>query len=198
VRLTTTELNQGLTGISPDGQTLVYTNVIVNASHWEVMGAPADGSSDGTALVSGPFRQGSGTISPDGRWLAYRSDESGDFEIYVQPFPGPGSKYAVSIGGGTAPTWSRDGSELFYRDSQGMMVAVTVSPGAGSPVGTRTPLFPASAYVNGGASFAEHDVAPDGRFLMMKMAGTSTADGAAPQIRIVLNWFEELNSRMPE
>ena len=79
VRVTTTDESQALSGISPDGQTLVYSRVMLD--RWEIMGMPVDGSAEPAALVSGPFRQGSGTISPNGRWLAYRSDETGTFEI---------------------------------------------------------------------------------------------------------------------
>jgi serine/threonine-protein kinase len=196
-RVTTTEENQGLTGISPDGQTLVYSRVIDNAAHWEVMALPADGSADASALVPGLFRQGSGTISPDGRWLAYRSDESGQFEIYVEPFPGPGAKIPVSIGGGTQPAWSRDGGELFYRDNAGMMVAAAISDDATPPVGDRTPLFQAAPY-RMGAGFRQYHVAPDGRFLMQRRPGVASGvGGQAPQITVVLNWFEELRERVP-
>jgi len=195
-RLTTTDENQGLTGISPDGQTLVYTRVIETGSHWEVMGMPADGSTEATPLVLGPFRQGAATISPDGRWLAYRSDESGQFEIYVQPFPGPGAKVPVSIGGGTQPAWSRDSSELFYRDTDGMMVAASISDGANALVGDRTPLFQAGRYFLGGG-YRQYDVAPDGRFLMQRQPVQDSAEGGAPHINVVLNWFEELKARVP-
>ena len=199
-RLTTTDQSQGLTGISPDGQTLVYSRVI-DASHWEVLATPADGSAEGTPLVSGPFRQGAGTIAPNGRWLAYRSDESGQFEIYVEPFPGPGAKVPVSIGGGTQPAWSRDSGELFYRDNDGMMIAATISDGgaiadASAPsVSGRPPLFPAGEYRLGGG-YRQYHVAPDGRFLMQRRPGT-TDGGEAPQITVVLNWFEVLRERVP-
>ena len=126
-RLTNTEENQALSGISPDGQALIYSKVIENATRWEIMTMPSDGSGEAVALVSGPTRRGSGIISRDGKWLAYRSDESGDWEIYVQPFPGPGAKVPVSIGGGIQPVWSQDGRELFYRGAGGTMMAATIT-----------------------------------------------------------------------
>jgi serine/threonine-protein kinase len=196
-RVTTTDENQGLTGVSPDGQTLVYSHVYTNNDHWEVMSMPSGGSTDATPLVAGPFRQGGGTISPDGRWLAYKSDETGQFEIYIEPFPGLEAKIPVSIGGGTQPAWSHDSSELFYRDNDGMMVAATISDDAIRPVGDRTPLFPAAGYRLGGG-FRQYHVAPDGRFLMMRRAGTTSAEGGeAPHINVVLNWFDELRERVP-
>jgi Tol biopolymer transport system component len=196
-RVTTTDENQGLTGVSPDGQTLVYSRVFTNNDHWEVMSMAAEGSTDGTTMVAGPFRQGGGTISPDGRWLAYKSDETGQFEIYIEPFPGLGAKIPVSIGGGTQPAWSHDSSELFYRDNDGMMVAAAISDDVIRPVGDRTPLFPAGDYRLGGG-FRQYHVAPDGRFLMQKRAGQGSADGGeVPHINVVLNWFDELRERVP-
>ncbi len=130
--------------------------------------------------------------------MAYKSDETGQFEIYIEPFPGPGGKIPVSIGGGTQPAWSHDSSELFYRDNDGMMVAATIFDDAARPVGDRTPLFPAALY-RLGTGFRQYHVAPDGRFLMQRLAGQSTVDGGeAPHINVVLNWFEELRERVPD
>jgi len=196
-RVTTSDESQALTGITPDGTTMTYSRVA--SEHWEVMGTATDGSGDATPLVDGPFRQGTGDISPDGRWLAYRSDETGPFEIYVQPFPGPGAKVPVSIGGAVGPVWSFDSREIFYTDPEGTMRAATIS-GEGTPrVTQRTALFPASAFQSGGTSVREFHVAPDGRFLMMRPFVGDSDDGGppTPQIVVVLNWFEELRARVP-
>ena len=83
-----------------------------------------------------PFEEGGARFSPDGRWLAYVSIESGRPEVYVQPYPGPGGKWQVSIDGGTEPVWSRNGRELFYRSGNRMMaVETTMQPSfsAGKP-----------------------------------------------------------------
>jgi hypothetical protein len=88
VRMMTTEENQAIQGITPDGRTLIYTDVIDNATRWEIMAVPADGSGEPVAIVSGPSRRGTGSISPNGRWMAYRSDESGTFQLYAQALPG--------------------------------------------------------------------------------------------------------------
>ncbi len=110
---------------------------------------------------------------------------------------GPGAKVPVSIGGGTQPAWSRDSSELFYRDNNGMMIAATISEEATPPVGERAPLFQAAAY-RLGVGYRQYHVAPDGRFLMQKQPGGASADGGeTPQITVVLNWFEELRERVP-
>ena len=114
----------------------------------------------------------------------------------MQPFPGPGAKVPVSIGGGTQPAWSRDSSELFYRNTDGMMVAASISDGANALVGDRTPLFQAGRYFLGGG-YRQYDVAPDGRFLMQRRPVQESAEGGAPRINVVLNWFEELKERVP-
>ena len=134
------------------------------------MTLPADGSAEPTAVVTGPFRRGTGDISPNGRWLAYRSDEAGDFEIYVEPFPGPGPKVPVSIGGGNELIWSADSRELFYRGADGMLLSASISEGERPGVVDRRPLFSAAPYRGGGNSPRQYHVAPDGRFLMMRAA----------------------------
>ena len=197
VRVTNTDESQALTGITPDGQTMVYSQV--QADRTEIMGATADGSADPDTLVSGPFRHLTGTVSPDGQWLAYRSDETGLFEIYVQPFPGPGAKVPVSIGGGNEPVWSADSRELFYRDTDGMMMAATITGSERPQVSERTVLFSAASFRSGGTSARQYHVARDGRFLMMRLPGAESGDEAAasPEITVVLNWFEELRARVP-
>jgi Tol biopolymer transport system component len=196
VRVTTTDESQALSGISPDGQTLVYSRVMLD--RWEIMGMPVDGSAEPAALVSGPFRQGSGTISPNGRWLAYRSDETGTFEIYVEPFPGPGAKIPVSIGGGNEAVWSLDSRELFYLDNGGTMMAARITGEAVPQVSERAALFSAAPFRSAGVSAHQHHVAPDGRFLMMRVPGTESEDDevSPPEITVVLNWFEELRARV--
>jgi hypothetical protein len=198
-RLTTTEENQALSGISSDAQVLLYSKVIDNNTRWEIMTMLVDGSAEPLALVTGPSRRGSGMISPDGKWLAYRSDESGDWEIYVQPYPGPGAKVPVSIGGGVQPVWSQDGQELFYHGAGGMMMAATITGDATPLVSDRSELFSTTRYRTGIGPRLYH-VAPDGRFLMMRTPGSSGSGDGGPstnQITVVLNWFEELKERVP-
>jgi serine/threonine-protein kinase len=142
------------------------------------------------------FNEISGAFSPDGRWLAYRSDESGRNEVYVQPYPGPGGKWQISTEGGTEPVWARNGRELFYRNGDKMMaVEITTQPAftASTPkvlfegqFGTADSLL--SAPTN-------YDVSPDGqRFLMIK---ASEEQPSPTQINVVLDWFEELKRRVP-
>jgi len=124
-----------------------------------------------------------GVFSPDGRWLAYSSDESGRSEVYVQPFPGPGSKARVSNGGGAQPRWRGDGREVFYREQTGKVVAVPVAVRDGAfEVGTPQTLFATRMNPTPGTQF---DVTRDGqRFIVSVPVET---EGASP-LTLVLNW----------
>ena len=129
-------------------------------------------------------------ISPDGHWLAYNSDESGRYEIYVVPYPGPGGKWQVSTEGGREPAWNRNGRELFYRDGDRMM-AVEISTQSGFSAGAPKVLFQGN-YQALAASTPNYDVSADGqRFLMLQ------ATEQQAQINVVLNWFEELKQKVP-
>jgi len=131
-------------------------------------------------------------FSPDGRWLAYASDESGRREIYVQPYPGPGGKWQISTDGGNEPVWSPNGRELFYRN-QDKMMAVDISTQPAFAAGKPHELF-AGDYVRSYAGGPFYDVSRDGnRFLMLKPVG----EGAPTQINVVLNWTEELKRLVP-
>jgi Tol biopolymer transport system component len=147
-------------------------------------------------FLATPFNEGAPQFSPDGRWLAYVSNESGRYEIYVQPYPGPGAKSQISTDGGGEPLWNPDGRELFYRSGNKMMVVeITAQPSfsAGKP----KVLFagPYQTSPNPVPS-PNYDVSPDGqRFLMLKPGDPA---GETPtQINVVLNWFEELKRKVP-
>jgi eukaryotic-like serine/threonine-protein kinase len=141
-----------------------------------------------------PFIVSAPRFSPDGRWLAYISNESGRYEIYVQPYPGPGGKWQISTEGGTEPMWNPNGREMFYRSGR-KMLAVEIATQPGFAAGRPRVLFEGD-YLPTPLSFPNYDVSPDGqRFLMLK---SNEAGEAAPtQINVVLNWFEELKRRVP-
>jgi hypothetical protein len=127
-------------------------------------------------------------LSPDGRWLAYTSDETGQFEIYVVPFPNTtAARWAVSTRGGTEPLWSHRGSELFYRDGSGNLVAVEVKTTPTFSFGRQTLLFPASGFASEELGL-QYALAPnDQRFLMIRPL--------PEKLIVVKNWFEELNAK---
>jgi serine/threonine-protein kinase len=142
-------------------------------------------------LLERPANDREAEFSPDGRWVAWVSDESGSEEVYVAAYPSLVDKVAISTAGGTAPKWSRDGRELFYRQGDALM-AVAVDTSRGFRAARPMRLF-AGAYSGTGRADA-FDVAPDGRrFVMVKSDETATLQ----QLTVVNNWFEELKRRVP-
>jgi len=135
-------------------------------------------------------------FSPDGRWLAYHSFESGTNEVYVQRFPGPGGKWQVSTGGGSSPKWSRNGKELFYRSSDKIMIA-TYSAAGDSFRADKPQLWSPGQFTGLGGGVGNFDLHPDGkRFAVLKAPGTE-ATAAVNKVNLVLNWFDELKRRVP-
>ena len=124
-------------------------------------------------------------FSPDGRWIAYQSDISGRYEVYLMAFPGRGGRYQVSAEGGTNPRWNPNGAELFYRH-EGRVMAVDVAT-------TREPQLGRPRVLFDGRYLPSYDVAPDGdRFVMIQVE----EEEPPTEIRIVLNWFDELEQKM--
>ena len=181
------------TSVTPDGRTLIFTRSFgIRLEVWEMA---LDGSGAAGPVIEGAFSRGNAEVSPDGNWLAYRSDHSGQNEVYVQPYPGPGPTLPVSIGGGRGPVWSADGSDLYYRRDSDVMV-VDVNSGSGAiEISTPRELL-RGTYLAG--DNREYHVAPDGRFLML--TGDAPTDGTATptaQLILVENWFEELKRLVP-
>ena len=196
-RLTTSEFRQNPGSWSPDGQVLAfhqqpgaYGSSSTGRDIWVL---PMEGERKPSPFLQTPFNEAAPRFSPDGRWLAYVSDESGRREVYVQPFPGPGGKWQISTDGGVEPVWARNG-ELFYRNENGdkmMVVDFTTEPTfrAGNP---RLLFEGFYQRREGGGNRAYYDVTSDGqRFLMVQ------AVAGAGQIHVVLNWFEELKRLVP-
>ncbi len=177
--------------VSPDGSWLVYTED--NRESGRDIGVISlNGDATPRTLLGTQFLEDAAVISPDGQFLAYSSTESGRSEIYVSPFPAVDQdRWPVSRNGGTYPAWSRDGKELFYLNDGAMMAARR----AASPDlswNEPTELF-SGDYVQSDVFERPYDVAPDGRFLMMK-----SVSGSRPgEITVVLNWFEELKRLVP-
>jgi eukaryotic-like serine/threonine-protein kinase len=189
-RLTTSEYVDPPRSFSPDGQLLAYVEVNPTTGYdiWVLR------LSDRKAqpFLQTPFNESVPSFSPDGHWLAYISDESGRFEVYVQPYPGPGSKYQISTEGGTEPVWNPNGKELFYRSGDKMMT-VDISSQPSYSVGRPKMLFQ-GPYVPTPITFPFYDVSPDGqRFLMLKPIEQTFLT----QIVVVQNWFEELKQKVP-
>ena len=142
-------------------------------------------------LIATEFDEHTPAISPDGRWLAYVSNETGRYEVYVTRYPELGSRWTVSASGGTEPLWSRDGKELFFRSNSKMLsVSVETDPST-IELGSAEVLFDAPYQRDTIAR--DYDVSADGRFVMIKEGDTAADD----RVEVVLNWFQELERLVP-
>jgi len=181
---------------SADGRGLVYVDGNTGPAGSLMFVLATDGARKPQPLLHGPAQDRQPSVSPDGRWLAFAS-ASADIprsEIYVAPFPGAESRQQVSVEGGREPLWNRDGRELVYRSGR-RMFAVPVDTTRGFSAGKPRVLFE-RRYVSGAWDVAglDYDLAPDGRFLMLK---PDADEEAPPRLNVVLNWSEELKQRVP-
>jgi Tol biopolymer transport system component len=192
-RLTTGDNNQSTNSWSPDGQELAFTE-----------SGPTTGSDIWVQRLGGdrkarPFLQtraneGGAAFSPDGHWLAYESDETGQEEIYVRPFPGPGGKWQISTGGGTQPMWAWNGQELFYRSGDKFMSASIEAMPAFVAAKPRL-LFEGQFEKGSNPFFANYDVARDGqRFLMIKQ---SEQEILPTEFSVEFHWGDKLRGITP-
>jgi serine/threonine-protein kinase len=148
-------------------------------------------------LLQSGAKEWIGDLAPDGRWLAYDSDESGQFEVYLRPFPDLSTaREQVSIGGGGFAKWGPPGSgELYYIGADGAMMAVQVDEGPPLRIGRPTKLFQFAPRITLGASARPYDVAGDGRFLLLRAAADEQPSTVT--VTVILNWFEELRAQVP-
>jgi serine/threonine protein kinase/Tol biopolymer transport system component len=191
-QLTTSEFIQAPVSFSRDGQLLCFLeiNPATGFDIWVLQVRDHKAQ----PFLRTPFNESAPQLSPDGRWLAYISTESGRYEIYVQPYPGPGGKWQISTEGGTEPVWNPNGRELFYRSGNKVM-AVEISTQPSFVAGKPRMLFE-GPYLPTPLTNPNYDVSPDGqRFLMLKPS--ESAEAAPTQINVVQNWFEELKQRVP-
>ena len=196
-RVTRSSNVQGPTGISPDGSRLIFTET-TPATGDDVMQVELTRDRRVTALIRTRSVERNGIVSPDGRWLAYEADDSGQFEIYVRPYPDVnGGRWQVSTEGSTRPLWSRSGQELFFVSVTGAIRRVGV--GAGAPWTATAPTtavkegYATAAPVNPGRTY---DISPDGeRFLLAKPA--AEPNGSPPQLIVVPHFDQELRRLVP-
>ena len=191
-RLTTSEYSQAVGSVSPDGPTLSFIQSQPDGGEAVMTLGLQDRKV--TPFLNSRFSAWHPEFSPDGRWMAYASDESGRFEVYVQPYPGPGSKTQVSSERGRSPMWSRNGKQLFYWQGPKLW-AVDVQIGSVFSAGKPRLLFEQEGY---GTSdpIRNWDISPDGqRFLMVKWEESKPQP--VTEFILVQNWFEELNRLVP-
>ena len=176
-----------LTDWSPDGKWLAFNRL---ADQMSVQLVSTDGEGQLVPVSTTTGNQSSAVFSPGGEWLAYSSDESGRSEVYAMSFPELGSKIQVSVDGGQSPRWNGRGDELFYlgADDKITVRSVSIQGRALRFSGTPRALFPTTM------EWPEYDVTPDGQHFVVF---APNPDAPAREIRVVLNWFEELRDRVP-
>ena len=178
--------------VSPDGKRLVF------AEGGDVKELALDGSGRIRPLLQTPAGERNAVISPNGRWLAYESNESGREEVHVRPFPDvEGGRWQVSTAGGARPVWARNGTELFYLAPGGALMRVTVDSGTTWSAGVSIKLFDWPYYSTAAANGRTYDVSADGQRFLMIRRGDGSDDSASPPIVIVQYWTEELKRLVP-
>jgi hypothetical protein len=181
-------------GVTPDGRQVISAGL----GNRDLQILALDGTRRVQPLLQTPFVERNGIVSPDGHWLAYESDSSGRFEIYVRPFPDVSTgQWLISPAGGTRPLWAANGQELFYVAPGGALMAARVGPrGDAWSAGSPEEVLEGPYLTEGVRDRRSYDVSRDGRrFLMVKQAPEEQA--ATPQIIVVQNWLEELKRLVP-
>jgi Tol biopolymer transport system component len=178
-------------GFSPDGKRFVFREDFPETGH-DLMMLSLENNRAVTPLLQTGANELNAEISPDGRWLAYESDESVLREVYVRPFPDVTTgRWQVSAAGGRMPRWAKSGQELFFIAPNGALMASAVDTTGAFSSGAPIRVFEHVNYIGGAASLGRtYDVSPDGRrFLMIK------PDGLPPNLTVVLNWSDELKAK---
>ncbi|MDQ3254100.1 MAG: hypothetical protein M3R15_09360, partial [Acidobacteriota bacterium] len=166
---------------TPEGQFIIYQGGSPETGN-DLMILPLSGERKVRPFLRTQFNETDARFSPDGRWVAYVSNESGRNEVYVRPFQGSGEKWQISTAGGLSPRWQRDGKELFYLAAGGRLMAVGVKAGSNFGAETPTPLFQIDS------PRSEYEVAADGqRFLVNTGGGTTNLP-----VTVAVNWTADL------
>jgi serine/threonine-protein kinase len=205
-RLTMSLNIQAPTSISPDGSRLVFTegtntSAAAGVVETDILMMTMDGKRPTEPLIHTKYREVNAEISPNGRWIAYESNESGTMQVYVRPFPNVDSgHWQVSTGSvGSRPLWARSGRELFYLDDAAnrLMVVPVQTGGQTFTAGNPVKVFD-NRMVSNGIAQRSFDISPDGqRFLVIKDATNDQSSTATPaSMVVVVNWLEELKQRV--
>jgi serine/threonine-protein kinase len=208
LRLTETKNSKDPGSWRPDGKILAFTQLNPDSSY-DILTLPIEGNEKSgwkagapKPFLNSPFNEQHAAFSPDGRWLAYSSNESGIPEVYVRPFPGPGGKWLISAGGGLFPKWSRNGRELFYRtmDSKIMMAAYTTT---GDSFHADKPQLWSPGQFTGRGPVSNFDMHPDGKRSVVLKDSAVLKDSVAGEakavnkVSFILNFFDELRRKVP-
>jgi len=177
---------------------LIFSEATNSSTGRDIAVLSMRGDHERRPLLTSKFNEYRPALSPNGRWLAYESDESGTIDIFVVPFPNVADgKWQVSSGGGAEPHWSPDGHTLFYLDSESLMeMAVGDGDGVQFSHGLATAVLDRGRYLYNASPPRSYAVSPDGqRFLLLKPG--QSASTVAPQVIVITNWVEELKRRVP-
>jgi serine/threonine protein kinase len=175
--------------VAPNGAVLVYRLNQSGGSYGVRFDSLGDVTTPKPFVSTSSYHELMPSLSPDGRWLAHVSDETGAMEVYVRPFPGPSARYLVSAGGGSEPRWAPDGRRLFYRHGRQLLAARVTTVPAFSVTG-REVLFEGNYSTS--TSHQNYDVTPDGQGFLMLQPDTDV------EVIVVLNWITELRARIRE
>ena len=193
--MTESALREIVGDVVPDGSGVIVRGQLSGPGSGLVF-VPFDSDETTETLVDTEFDERNPALSPDGQWLAFASNASGQYEVYVRPFPDVAAGlWQVSTAGGRAPAWGRSGDELFYVQDDRRMMATSIQTSPSFSRSTPEMLFEGDYLTSINAR--QYDVAPDGRFVMMKAGDQTGGDVRRPRITVVLDWFEELLERVP-
>ncbi len=186
------------TSWTPDGKWILGE---IQADTFDLWAVPADGEGEPVEYLATQFFDRFPSVSPDGNWVAYMSDESGRPEIYVRPFPAAAGKWQVSDGGGSWPAWARDGSEIIFRSADGLMAA-PVSTGDGTFRAGRPQQLAQGGFSGdqvgiavSGSIFSDFDPMPDGENFVVLLGGEGK--GLQSNVTLITNWFDVLEENLP-
>ena len=197
------DLDRAPTDWSQDGRFILFysrANPKTGSDMWVLRMSGANASPAGRSqqemkgdpkpvpLFQGPFGENAAQFSPDGKWVAYWTDESGTNQTYVQPFPQTGDKVQISVDGGAQPRWRQDGKELFFVSVDNRMMAVDVELGAKFRAGVPKPIFRVPGYVQGTGGLGRYAVTRDGKRFLLSVNNELTDS----PITVVLNWTAKL------
>jgi Tol biopolymer transport system component len=202
LRLSDGKLVETPFSFSPDGKRLAFAET-GNGGNFDIFTAPIESDTvhvrlGKTELFLGtPSNEIYPAFSPDGRWLAYASNESGPFEVYVRPFPGPGGRWQISEGGGVFPLWSREGHELLFETLDNRVMAVSYTTQGDSFAASKPRVWSETRLLNV-LGIPVYDLAPDGKRIAAILASDEAGGEKPPtHLTFLLNFFDELRRRAP-
>ena len=202
LRLTATKTRKLPSSWSPDGKVLLFDQLNVGTS-WNIFIMTMEGNEkmgwkpgEPKQFLKSPFTEQAAAFSPDGHWIAYESFESGNFEVYVRPFPGPGGKWQISTSGGGSPRWSRNGKDLFYRTQDNKIMVATYTASGDSFQADRSRLWSPGQFTER-LGLVNFDLHPDGKRFVVLKSRPSSETLPVNKVNFIFHFFEELRRKVP-